>query len=125
MISLFFENKVINAIMNLVIKMLGRIKDNEEKFDNILKCVSELEEALGNFKNIKQNLIEVNNYYGSKEWFLDKEKVEKKKLKVKSGILSEDGFWNTITDIEELCDDMKEVADNTKNIFSSNNNDIM
>ena len=52
---------------------------------------------------------------------MDKESLETGRISnVKSGILSEDGFWNIYIDIKELAKRMKKISnkilDNNKNI---------
>ena len=94
--------------------MIERIEENEKRLDNILKCIKELEDALENYKENKKNIELLNEYYGSKEWFKDKEKYEKGKIKkIKAGVLSEDAVWN-------MNENLKELEDNIHLIFDSN-----
>ena len=97
--------------------MIERIKENELRFDNILLNVKELEVALNNFKNNEKDLFLLNKYYGSKNWFKDKELYENNKINnIKAGVLSEDGLWNMFTSIDEIILDMKRIiADYEKN----------
>ena len=101
--------------------MVERIIENEKKFDEVISVVNNLELSLNNFENIKDFINDLNKYYGSKEWFMDKESLETGRISnVKSGILSEDGFWNIYIDIKELAKRMKKISnkilDNNKNI---------
>jgi hypothetical protein len=90
--------------------MIERIKENELRFDNILLNVKELEVALNNFKNNEKDLFLLNKYYGSKNWFKDKELYENNKIKnIKAGVLSEDGVWNMLDELDELINDMKNI----------------
>ena len=90
--------------------MIDRIKRNEERLDKSLSSIKELELALNNFKSNKRNIELLNKYYGSKEWFIDKEKFENKEIKdVKAGVLSEDAVWNMNEDIKDLIDEMKSL----------------
>ena len=83
--------------------MIERIKCNEEKLDKIVSAVRELEMALNNFEEVSEDIKELNEYYGSKEWFEDKEAYECNKIeKIKAGVLSEDAVWNLNEEIREL-----------------------
>jgi hypothetical protein len=96
--------------------MIERINKNEERFDRILKSVKELEEALNNFGKIGKDLSLLKKYYGSKNWFKDKEAYESNKMpKVKAGVLSEDGIWNMLSDIDELVDLMNTIVNDYNN----------
>ena len=53
--------------------MIERITKNEEIMDNIIENVRIMEDALSRFESMKKDLDLVNKYYGSKNWFKDKE----------------------------------------------------
>ena len=90
--------------------MIERITKNEEKLDKILLSVKKLEEALEEFKNNQKILEELNEYYGSEDWFKDKEAYEKGEISdIKAGVLSEDAIWNLNEDIKELQIEMNKV----------------
>lgn len=91
--------------------MIERIKSNEEKLDAMLDIIKRLEKALDDFENSQNTIIELNEYYGSKEWFEDKEAVENGLITdVKAGVLSEDAVWNTNEKLKELIERMKEIS---------------
>ncbi|MBO5178723.1 MAG: DUF4298 domain-containing protein [Clostridia bacterium] len=93
--------------------MEERIKENEEKLDKVINVIEKLDSALNDFENIQDNIKEVNRYYGSKEWFEDKEKFENGNiLNVKAGVLSEDAIWNTNEIIKELIERMNQISEN-------------
>jgi len=95
--------------------MIDRITKNEERFDSIIKSVKELELALNNFKSNKKNLYLLNKYYTSKNWIKDKDAYENGDIsKVKAGVLSEDGVWNLLDDIDGLLLDMQKVINDYK-----------
>lgn len=95
--------------------MIDRITKNEERLDSALKSIKELEIALENFKNNQKNIQMVSKYYGSKNWFKDKESYEQGKIpKIKAGVLSEDSVWNMLEDIKDLTNEMKSIIDNQK-----------
>ena len=90
--------------------MIERITKNEEKLDKILLSVKKLEEALEEFKNNQKILEELNEYYGSEEWFKDKEAYEKGEISdIKAGVLSEDAIWNLNEDIKDLQIEMNKL----------------
>ena len=90
--------------------MIERITKNEEKLDKILLNVKKLEDALEEFKNNQKILEELNEYYGSEEWFKDKEAYEKGEISdIKAGVLSEDAIWNLNEDIKDLQIEMNKL----------------
>lgn len=91
--------------------MIERIKNNEEKLDIMLDISKRLEKALDDFENNQNTIIELNEYYGSKEWFEDKETFENGLITdIKAGVLSEDAVWNTNEKLKELIERMKEIS---------------
>ena len=90
--------------------MKERIKRNEQKLDNIIKVLDELELSINKLSSIKKDIKDINKYYGSKSWFKDKEALEKGKISnVKAGVLSEDGVWNTLDRINEYIEILDEI----------------
>lgn len=90
--------------------MIDRITKNEERLDSILLSIKELGESLDNFNNNRKNLKLLNKYYGSKDWFSDREDYDNNKIpKVKAGVLSEDAIWNMNEEINYLIDEMKSI----------------
>ena len=90
--------------------MIDRIKENEERLDNVLLSIKDLDKALNNFINNKGNIKKLNKYYGSKNWFKDKELFESGKIKnIKAGVLSEDAVWDMLEDINSLLKNMKNI----------------
>ena len=96
--------------------MIERIDENEKRFDNISLVISKLEKELDNFYSKKKTLDLLNNYYGSSEWFLDKELYESGSIPpIKAGVLSEDAIWNLNDKIDELMDKMQFIINEFKN----------
>ena len=90
--------------------MKDRISKNEERLDSILESVQKLEQALDDFERNKKDIKMLNKYYGSKNWFKDKEAYEKKKISgIKAGVLSEDAIWNLDESINELISRMEKI----------------
>lgn len=96
--------------------MIKRITKNEERLDNIIQNIKELELALSNFKKNKKDLTLLNKYYGSKSWFKDKEMYESNKISnIKAGVLSEDTVWNMNEDINDIIKEMEFIIKDYKN----------
>ena len=90
--------------------MIERITKNEERLDRIKNCIKQMEEALSNMKDIQKDLALLNKYYGSKNWFKDKEAYEQGKIpKIKAGVLSEHAIWNMNEEYKDLIVEMKEM----------------
>ena len=90
--------------------MIKRIEDNEKILDNVSDVIKNLEISLDEFEKIEDDLTKLNNYYGSKNWFKDKEMLEKRKIKnIKAGVLSEDAVWNLLEKRNELIERMKKI----------------
>ncbi len=85
------------------INTIERIKKNEERFNRLLKSVNNLEVAIKEFEEEKKELYLLKKYYGSKNWFKDKEDYENGKYKgINAGVLSEDGVWNLLDNIDDI-----------------------
>ena len=92
-----------------------RISKNEERLDNITTSINDLEKSLDKFKNSIKDIKLLNKYYGSKNWFKDKEDYENGKIpKIKAGVLSEDAVWNMNEDISEIIEVMKSIINDYK-----------
>lgn len=87
-----------------------RIIKNEKRLDDTLQSIKLMQEALDFFKSNKKNIDLLNKYYGSKEWFKDKDDLEQKRITgIKAGVLSEDAVWNMNEDIKELLIEMNDI----------------
>ena len=92
--------------------MIDRINKNEERLDSIILILKTIEEDLSIFKSNKKNIVLLNKYYGSKNWFKDKEAYENNKIeKIKAGVLSEDAVWNMNEELDSLILEMKRIVD--------------
>lgn len=91
--------------------MIERIEENEKRLDNLIDIVNRLEKDLDDFESNKKDLKLLKKYYGSKNWFKDKEAFESKKISnVKAGVLSEDAVWNTLDDLDNLIKRMSKIV---------------
>lgn len=97
-------------------KIIKRIQENEEKLDKLSEIINNLEISLNEFEQSQSLFKELNEYYGSKEWFEDKETHEIGKIEiVKAGVLSEDAVWNLLMDVKYLMEKIKEISNQITN----------
>ena len=81
--------------------IVNRITRNEERLDKILLIINELQEVIIQLKDSKKNKELLDQYYGSKNWFKDKEIYENNQIPhIKAGVLSEDRVWNMYEDLD-------------------------
>lgn len=96
--------------------MINRIKENEERLDNILLTINELNNVLDKFKDKYDDIVLLNKYYGSDDWFKDKVAYEKNNISnIKAGVLSEDAIWNMNEDVKEIIIALEEIINIYKN----------
>lgn len=94
---------------------VDRIIKNEERLDNAIESINDLEKALDKFRRNVKDIKLLNKYYGSKNWFKDKDDYENGKIpKIKAGVLSEDAVWNMNEDISEIIETMKSIIKDYK-----------
>ncbi len=81
---------------------VDRIKQMETYFDILIEAVSADKEAIEKDNTLQEYYQKLLQYYESSEWKSDYELDEKGLLPqdLKRGILSEDGFWNFLCEIE-------------------------
>ena len=95
---------------------MKRIKDNENRLNKIKVIISNLEKDIESFENNIDDLIILNNYYGSNEWFKDKKNYELGKYTdIKAGVLSEDEVWNLNEDIDSIFEKIELIKKILKN----------
>ncbi len=81
---------------------IERIKLMEQRFNHALAAVKD--GSAVSLKAIKEDVAELDKYYGSEFWKLDLAADEAGKLPpdLKRGVLSEDGIWNLLSDYREI-----------------------
>ncbi len=89
--------------------MIERIEDNEKRLNSLLVSIKKVNEIMIELEKKQEDLFLLKKYYGSRKWFHDRDIYLKEKLKIKAGVLSEDGVWNMLTDIDSLMIDMKRI----------------
>lgn len=88
---------------------IKRIKYYESIFDELKINVKQMETALEAFENIRPKIKELESYYESDLWKKDYADDEANDLPkdLKRGILSEDGIYDLLEEIDRLKTDMK------------------
>jgi len=92
-------------------KTIDRIKKNEERLDNINTCIKNVENALAEFKENKKSINMLNKYYGSANWFKDKEALHKGAL---------DQVHDTFAKLMKCAEDHERtVCDHAKKMYDT------
>lgn len=88
----------------------------ERRLDWAAAAVKRLESALDKWEAAQDAITALDEYYGSDVWRQDFADDEAGLLPadLKRGVLSEDGIWNLLTDVNELNHRLKEMAKNKK-----------
>lgn len=81
-----------------------RIKEMEQRMNRASVAVMELSAALDKFEAALDDIVCLNEYYGSSEWQQDYDDDRAGRLPqgLNRGVLSEDGLWNLLEDYREL-----------------------
>lgn len=97
-------------------KQLNKIQEIADIMDKVDPVLLELEKVLNKYEEIKPLLKIMEDYYSSKQWFIDKELSDKWLIdeKINQGALSEDGIWNILTLETWLLELMKNNAKKLK-----------
>ena len=83
---------------------IDRIKYMEGCFDRASEAVKHLTAALDLYAEVQEDIRQLSDYYGSKDWKRDFAADEAGRLPadLKRGVLSEDAVWNLLTDIKAI-----------------------
>ena len=98
---------------------IERIKIMEERLRRAEKAVGRLAAALDEYEAIREDIGELDRYYGSREWRRDLEDDEAGRIPkdLPRGVLSEDEIYNLMADERELLDLMRELSTDTDGIM--------
>lgn len=79
-----------------------RIKEMEERYDKVKTALAELEKAEEKLAGLSDDIDVLREYYESGRWQKDFEADEQGKIPkdLKRGVLSEDGLWNLLDDVD-------------------------
>ena len=91
---------------------IERITYMEQMLDEATEAVSSLSEALEKYSTVQDKLQELAVYYSSKQWRqdFDDDSAGKIPSNLKRGVLSEDAVYNLLSDITDLKERLKELA---------------
>ena len=93
-------------------EQIERITYMEQILDEATEAVSSLSEALEKYSAIQDKLQELSTYYSSEQWRqdFDDDSAGKTPSNLKRGVLSEDAVYNLLSDITDLKERLKELA---------------
>lgn len=83
---------------------IERIEEMERRLDLIQEVAGEISQALDRYAEVQSEIKALDNYYGSEEWRQDYDDDIDGKLpdNLKRGVLSEDGIWNALAEVQEI-----------------------
>lgn len=87
---------------------IKRITEMEIALDECREVLDDMESALNRLESVREKMGELFAYYGSEEWFEDREL--KLPPDVKAGVLSEDLVYDAVTDAKDMSVRMLELA---------------
>ena len=87
---------------------MQRIEEMEAHLDAATTAVRHLSEALDLFEEAQIDISILSDYYQSDDWKQDFEADENGLLPtdIKRGVLSEDGIWDLLDDVQQVKDRM-------------------
>lgn len=88
---------------------INRIKQMEQNFDIAQSALNDFEKSLEAFLDAQSKIIELSDYYFSKQWLEDYDADCRGDIPsdLKRGVLSEDGAYNLISRYNELLNKFK------------------
>ncbi len=94
-------------------KVISNIVDMESRLNRGVKAVEECRSAFDKLCSVQAELRVLFEYYGSKEWFDDRESDSRGELPTDlcRGVLTEDAVWELQADYITLLRDMRSLAD--------------
>ena len=87
---------------------IKRITEMEIALDECREVLDDMESALDRLESVREKMGELFAYYGSEEWFEDREL--ELPPDVKAGVLSEDLVYDAVTDAKDMSVRMLELA---------------
>ena len=90
-------------------EQIDRIRQMELRLERTAATVMELSAALDKYEAVQEDIVALDEYYGSELWRQDFADDEAGRLPegLKRGVLSEDGIWNLLTDCKKLNERLK------------------
>ena len=90
--------------------MNERVKEKEDKLNRLLKIINKLEKDLDTLSCYQNDLIDINNYYGSNDYYIDLEAYDKGLISTPCGVLAEDTIWNMLEKLREEKERLNEIV---------------
>ena len=92
-------------------ELITRVRAMEEDYNAVAEAVKALEEAVAGFEEVACRLQRLSEYMDSGQWRRDFEADEAGRLPsdLPRGVLSEDGLYNLLEDVEALRARLKEL----------------
>ena len=87
---------------------IERIAEMEKALNECSEALTQLTQALDRAETLRETMIRLFDYYGSDEWFEDREADLPPDLA--AGVLSEDAVYDVITDIRDAAFHMIELG---------------
>ena len=87
---------------------IERIKQMEEYLDECTGTIEQMYEQLNRMEELREKMTALFQYYGSEEWYEDREGEIPQDLK--AGVLSEDLVYDAIMDVREEAFRMLELG---------------
>ena len=94
--------------MEIERESLERIRENEDYLRACTEGTAELDAALDKMEALKEPMTKLFRYYGSADWYEDREKPLPEDLS--AGVLSEDLVYDEITAARDAALRMLEIA---------------
>ncbi|MDO4432414.1 MAG: DUF4298 domain-containing protein [Aerococcaceae bacterium] len=93
-------------------EQIQRIETMEQHLNRAQAAILQLEKALEQFVAVQQDVQALSYYYGSDDWYQDRESDEKSALPttLRRGVLSEDLIYNLLTEYRTLNFQLIETA---------------
>ena len=92
-------------------ELIRRVRAMEEDYNAVAEAVKALEEAVSGFEEVADRVQRLSEYMDSGQWRRDFEADEAGLLPsdLPRGVLSEDGLYNLLEDVEALRARLKEL----------------
>ena len=93
-------------------EIIARITEMEEAFNKASVAILGFEQDLDDFEEAQGAIMKLARYYGSEEWFADRDADEAGKLPedLSRGVLGEDLPYNLLVDYHDLAIRMLKAA---------------
>ena len=85
--------------------LIDRVRQMEQYMDEIIEILNSNPDELKSNNELQQKVEILTNYMDSGQWLADYEADERGELprSLKRGVLSQDGLYNLICEVEEFC----------------------